>query len=70
MSKGKSKEGGERRALVSVFEAADSYIFAAMATARDGVQLPEQAVKSFLVIEDLLEQYRKTIYAAIDGKAA
>jgi len=34
------------------------------------MQSPEQAVKHFLVIEDLLERYRATIYAAIDGKAA
>ena len=70
MKKEKSKVNEERRALVSAFEAADSYIYAAIATARDGVESPEENVKHFLVIGDLLKQYRATIYAAIDGKAA
>jgi len=36
MTKGKSKADDGRRTLASAFEAADSYIFAAMATARMG----------------------------------
>jgi hypothetical protein len=71
MSKGKSKMEDGRQALASAFEAADSYIFAARATAREGVENPsDEDQKRFLVIEDLLKLYRKTIYAAIDGKAA
>jgi hypothetical protein len=70
MKKVKGTGNEERRTLASAIEAADSYLFAAMATARDGMQSPEQAVKHFLVIEDLLTKYRETIYTAIDGKAA
>lgn len=75
MKKEKSKVNEERRALVSAFEAADSYTYAAMATARDGLEnsssaSPADNQKHFLVIEDLLTRYREIIHAAIDGKAA
>ncbi len=69
----KEKIDGGRKELISAFEEADSLIYAAIATARDGVEDSagkNEPVKHFLVIEDLLEQYRKTIYAVIDGKVA